>query len=84
MLTAIPAFTLIRYCCYSEMVLSCDFPERSDKQPGFVLSCFQKTPKFDRSYCIEEKNEPVCFSGRFEAGIIQLPMVKNTTFTIRA
>ena len=83
MLTAISAFTLIRCCCYSEIVLLCDFPSRSNKQP-VVLFCFQKTPKFDKSCCIEEKNEPVCFSGRFEAGITQLPKVKNTTFTIRA
>ena len=83
MLTAISAFTLIRCCCYSEIVLLCDFPSRSNKQP-VVLFCFQKTPKFDKSCCIEEKNEPVCFSGRFEAGIIQLINVENTCFTIRA
>jgi len=34
---------------------------------------FQKTQILDQSYCCkEEKNEPVCSSGRFEAATIQL------------
>jgi len=69
----------LKWCCY--------VTSQQDVTSSLLFVClfvFQKTPKFDRSCCIEEKNEPVCFSGRSEAGIIQLPKVKNTTFTIRA
>jgi len=45
---------------------------------------FQKTQILDQSYCCkEEKNEPVCSSGRFEAATIQLAQGENTAIAIR-
>ena len=45
---------------------------------------FQKMQKLDHSCCNKEKSDLVCFSGRSEAVIIQLPQVENTAFIIRA
>lgn len=45
---------------------------------------FQKIQKLDHNCCNKEKSDLVCFSGRFEAVIIQLPWVENTAFIIRA
>ena len=48
-----------------------------------VASClFQKTQNHDqrrlwREKCYEEKNDPVCFSGKFNAATIQLPLGKK-------
>ena len=43
-----------------------------------------KTQKFDQScYWNEEKKEPVCFSGKFNAASIQVSPGENTSFTIR-
>ena len=45
---------------------------------------FQKMQKLDHSCRNKEKSDLVCFSGRFEAVIIQLPQVENIAFIIRA
>ena len=45
--------------------------------------CFHKTPKLYQSYCFNEKNETVCFSGSFEVETIQLSQWENTSFAIR-
>ena len=45
--------------------------------------CFHKTPKLNQSYCFNEKNETVCFSGSFEVETIQLSQWENTSFAIR-
>ena len=51
----------------------------------FQTACFfQKTQNRDQSCsCNEENEEPVCFSGRIEAAIIQIPKLENIAFTIR-
>ena len=53
--------------------MSDDFPAR------MATACFfMKTQMFDKICCFnEDKNEPVCFFGRFEAATIQLLQREN-------
>ena len=45
---------------------------------------FQKTQILEQSCCCkEEKNEPVCFSDRFEAATIQIAQGENTANAIK-
>ena len=74
-LSAIPIVTLINWNCTLRWLLSKKWQE----------DCFfSKTQICDQNCCWnEEKNEPVCFSGRFEAANLQHSLVENTRFAIR-
>ena len=59
---------LVPNYCYPEEVTP--YCQRLPSKKWQVDCFFQKTQKSDQSCCNEEKNEPGCFSGRFEAVII--------------
>lgn len=62
--------------------MSDKFPESSGKQPLSLEKCLENS-NIDQSWCFnKEKNETVCFPGRFESATIQLSQGKNTACSI--
>ena len=75
MLLTISVVTLMRWKCTMKW-----FPSRNWQ----AACCFQKIQKLDQICCNEEKNEPVCFSGKLKGVTIQLSQWENTSFSIRS
>lgn len=75
MLTAIPVVILIKW--YTTFIWL-------PRQKWKAICFFQKTQKLNQICCCnEEKNEPVCFSDKFNAATIQISMGENTSFDMR-
>ena len=58
-------------CCYPHLVKR--YCQETSQQEVRDIILFQKTQNHDQSCCCHgEKNEPVCFSGKFNTATIQL------------
>lgn len=63
-----------------QVILYCQITPRKTWEAAY---CCQKTQILDESCCCnEEKNDPLCFSGRYMAANIQLSKRESTDFTI--
>ena len=63
--------------------MSYKFPASSGKQPVSLGNCLENS-NIGQSRCFnEEKNETVCFPGRFEPATIQISQGENTACFIR-
>ena len=68
-------------CCYPHLVKR--YCQETSQQEVRDIILFQKTQNHDQSCCCHgEKNEPVCFSGKFKAVTIQLSLGENMSFAI--